>query len=72
MNPNQPAFPSSGSDNPKLMGLTKREYFIAIAMQGIMSNASCTPTQELHFNKISDDAIFIADLLIKKLNEDEQ
>mgnify|MGYP003627742439 CR=1 FL=1 len=58
MSPNQPAFPLSDSDNPKLMGLTKREYFIAVAMQGIMANASCTPTQERH--------------LIKKLNEDEQ
>ncbi len=54
------------------MGLTKREYFIAVTMQGIMANASCTPTQERHFTKISDDAIFIADSLIKKLNEDEQ
>ena len=45
-------------------GLTKREYFAALAMQGMLSkSAGRYPTSE-----IINDAIGAADALIKELN----
>lgn len=66
INPNEPAFPVSGIDNPKLMGLTKREYLLSLAIQGAMA----CPTYKHHKDMI-DDAVDTVDLLIEKLNENE-
>ena len=68
MNPNQPAFPSSGSDNPKLMGLTKREYFIAIAMQGILSTVEGV-SAAAKAGSVTSVAVSFADDLIRDLNK---
>jgi hypothetical protein len=34
--PNAPAF-ARATDNPNLIGLTKREYFVAAALQGLLA-----------------------------------
>ena len=51
--------------NREVYGLTKREYFAGLAIQGLFSN-------NLNNGNIKDnvsDAIIIADELLKKLNE---
>jgi len=72
-NQEDPAFPftwvdGSGENNVE-PGLTKREYFIARAMQGIMSNSNAHLTRQSHFEDIAVDAIRIADALIEQLNK---
>lgn len=61
-----PAFPVRNS-NEFMSGLTKREYFAAMAMNGIMANLRTSPLEDLHFSNIAEDAIRIADELLKKL-----
>ena len=78
-NPNEPISPIKGMDgtfinndeitqnwieqcNP-LVGLTKREYFAGLAMQGLCLDA----TQKL--SDIAGNAVYLADSLIKELNE---
>lgn len=48
-------------------GLTKREYFAAMAMQGICAN----PTTEIkpYGKEIAVEAVLIADALIEQLNK---
>jgi hypothetical protein len=48
-------------------GLTKREYFAAKAMQGIMANNRAKPTKQEHFDNIAEDAVRSADALIRAL-----
>jgi hypothetical protein len=48
------------------IGLTKREYFAGIAMQGLLSNI---PDEDYHPRQISEAAVEVADFLIKVLNE---
>lgn len=58
--PNEPAFSALGD------GLTKREYFAALAMQGL---ASHLPDSDIeHY---ANEAVLGADALIAKLNEGE-
>ena len=49
-------------------GLTKREYFAAMAMQGISANASLTSTS---FEKIAEWSVKQADALIEELNKEK-
>ena len=51
-------------------GLTKREYFAAMAMQGILSNFAA---KNLDAKDVSSEALFHANSLIKELedNKDE-
>ena len=65
--PDQTAFPST-----ELMtfGLTKREYFAALAMQAMISNSDLCYDEEgviTHHN--TDFALRIADNLIESLNK---
>jgi hypothetical protein len=46
-------------------GLTKREHFAGLAMQGIMANQSCYTLKD---NQKAEYAIIMADLLIAELN----
>ena len=46
-------------------GLTKREYFAALAMQGMLSNG----TFEMVNKEITEKAIAISDALIEELNK---
>lgn len=68
-NGNEPAFskaafyhPDGGIDSPQ-EGLTKREYFAAMAMQGMLAN---TTTQYL---TLPSYAVQMADALIEQLNQ---
>jgi len=68
-NSQQPAFPftfSSSDGSPDwAAGLTKREYFAAMAMQGICAN----PTVEIkpYGDEIAQAAVEVADALLKNL-----
>lgn len=77
--PGAPAFPVDSAveyfvseDPPDLKGaqsysgLTKREYFAALAMQGLLSTGKYE-----HFPTTAEDSISYADALIKELNEDD-
>jgi len=48
---------------PLTIGLTKRELFAAMAMQGMLSSP------EVRYKNISIDSVEIADALIKELNK---
>lgn len=47
-------------------GLTKRELFAAMAMQGLMARPNWP------FDSIAGEAIFVADALIDELNKDSE
>ena len=47
-------------------GLTKREHFAAMAMQGLMSNPNSFYTERSH---AAEDAVDLADALLKTLEE---
>jgi len=67
-NPDDPAFPISalGTADP---GITKREYFAAMAMQGLASiqNPECF----VH-KAIAKHAVILADAMIAALNQTER
>lgn len=65
-----PAFPSE-TDTHYYLGLTKRELFAAMAMQGVLSNGSCVD-ENAYTNIITKDAVRIADALIEQLNKEVQ
>ena len=52
-------------------GLTKREYFAAMAMQGILSN-DATENTAWDYDIIGKHCAMAADALIKALNETQQ
>ena len=52
----------------QVTGLTKREYFAAMAMHGIVANSESNGI----ISSCVRDAIFFADELIKQLNENEE
>lgn len=74
-NANQPAFPNLDPhiDVPDT-GLTKREYFAAMAMQGIMSkdyvklSITETKTDFTNVKVVAEMSIAIADELLKQLS----
>jgi len=49
----------------KSIGLTKREYFAGLAMQGLLSN----PNKTSNPIQISEDAVMYADELLKQLEK---
>lgn len=63
-NGNEPDF--SVEENNEFNGLAKREYFAALAMQGILS-AGLTSIE----NTVAQAAITHADALIEALNKEE-
>ncbi|HEY9695408.1 MAG TPA: hypothetical protein V6D15_24680 [Oculatellaceae cyanobacterium] len=46
--------------------LTKREYFAAIALKGLLANESIAPVYDL--NEVAESAVKHADALIEALN----
>lgn len=70
-NPNGPAF-SQHIDpyNGIALGLTKREYFAAMAMQGILSNPGLNPEKRGGAARewLSEVSCKVADALIAELN----
>lgn len=79
--PNDPVFPTTVQgimDGPRIGdlsgGLTKRELFAAMAMQGILSNITLFPDENGQLVRASEDsvargAVMNADALIKALGE---
>jgi hypothetical protein len=65
-NPDDGAFGMSSEDGFQL-GLTKREYFAAMAMQAFASRADSSGT----YKAFAEDAVAQADALIKELNKQE-
>ena len=75
---NEPAFPvetsvgyygkQTGLLTGWSIGLTKREYFAGLAMQGIISNATGCST----FMAYSQDAIGYADVLLEELVKEDK
>jgi hypothetical protein len=63
------AYPISSQDGnwEQELGMTKREYFAAKAMQGIMGNNVTEPTQQVHFDNIAEDSVRAADAMLKAL-----
>lgn len=60
------AFPFEAEDRKGNEGLTKREYFAALAMQALASN---TELEYLSGSQIAEDAVKFADALIEELNK---
>ncbi|QSV55614.1 MAG: hypothetical protein HEP80_18815 [Dolichospermum sp. UKL201] len=63
-----PIFDGSGEHFIKHRGLSKREYFAALALQGILSNPFLNP-DEYNPNLNACLAIEAADTLIHRLNK---
>ena len=69
-NSNKPSYPVTREVISNAhVGLTKREYFAGLAMQGIMTNNKTEPTIPIHFQNIAEDAVRIADELLKQLEK---
>jgi hypothetical protein len=75
-NADQPAYPITEAEKDRLdtnpdisyMGLTKREYFAAMAMQGLLS---CQHTYG-DFYKIAGDAVALSDSLLQQIENQKQ
>lgn len=52
------------------MGLTKREYFAAMALQGICANSHIDVVNESTADKAAIDSVEAADALIEELNRE--
>jgi hypothetical protein len=61
---NEPAYPNIQA--PLLKGLTKREYFAAMALQGIIANKDGL---DIKIERIVESAVDTADALIEELNK---
>lgn len=63
-NPNDPAFPSEAEGViTKSFGLTKREYFAAMALRSCVDGYG-----NLQSGTAAKDAVVLADALLKELN----
>ena len=69
---------ADGSSHVEEKGLTKREYFAGLAMQGLLTRVPNRPNREtdlgiLECRRIAEEAVIMADKLLAKLsNEDGQ
>lgn len=69
-NPNDLAFPVGSGDMRDPCGLTKREYFAGLAMQGLL--ASWPENGRLNPDKTAEHATLFSDALIAALNKEPQ
>ena len=66
------AFPFEGGANNRIepsVGLNKREYFAAMAMQGIISAVLAGGCNPVSYTEIAKDAITAADELLKAIGD---
>lgn len=63
-NPNESAYPIEPGQQC-CTGLTKREHFAALAMQGLLARGPC-------YEGLHTDALYNADALIEALNRQAQ
>lgn len=79
-NPNESAFSASaytdplagkGQDHthPRIPGLTKREHFAAMMMQGLVASPKANITEPEDANRLALIAAHMADTLIAELNK---
>lgn len=69
-NEDRPAFPTNGRMHSEMVGLTKREYFAAMAMQGILSGRNEQVEQRGYpYHEVAVWAAEQADELIKQLEK---
>ncbi len=61
-----------GNDDFVSPGLTKREYFAGLAMQGILANKQYDPPRRQRLDGMADDAVAAADALLAKLEKEAQ
>ena len=52
------------------MGLTKREHFAGLAMQGLLAGGYCIDDSQNRLNDVPSEAINLADALLKALEQD--
>lgn len=69
--PFEPAFPAQSRNghedfNPPVWGISKREYFAAAALKGILSNHQIA-IENIDASILVEEAVILADALIKKL-----
>lgn len=64
-NSEQPAF-AAGAESWNQLGLTKREYFAAMAMQGLCANPLY---KETNYETIARESVSSADELLKQLEQ---
>ncbi|MDR0295172.1 MAG: hypothetical protein LBH91_03140 [Prevotellaceae bacterium] len=72
---NETAYPIiEFADSTNTCGVTKREYFAGLAMQGLLSNCvtivNAEATDEGDFKAISRDAVKFADAMLEELSKD--
>ncbi len=68
---NEPAMPTANSDRGIDFGLTIRQHYAGLAMQGIVSNFFHQSEMGKGMNEaFAKDAVALADALIEALNED--
>jgi hypothetical protein len=65
------AYPIIGATLDGNEGLTKREHFAALAMQGILSNKCYEPPRRIRIEGMAKDAVMAADELLKQLSNGE-
>lgn len=63
------SFPGNSQSMPNFKGLTKREYFAGLAMQGELSGQSPDSTW-MDAESLVKRSVLLADALIKELNKD--
>ena len=54
------------------MGLTKREHFAGLAMQGLLAGGYCIDDSQNRLNDVPSEAINLADALLKQLEQDNE
>ena len=52
------------------MGLTKREHFAGLAMQGLLAGGYCIDDSQNRLNDVPSEAINLADALLEALEQD--
>ena len=70
MNSKEPAFPLVETEAVResvSLGLTKREYFAGLAMQGLISKTGFTTTYENKQKNLAQEAVKFADSLLSEL-----
>ncbi len=74
-NEKQGAFATS-ADGCHQLGLTKREYFAALAMQGMLANLNGammkSGTRTLHPDHIAEMSVIHADAVLRELDKPKQ
>ena len=68
--PNESAYPIVGADFPTVHGLTKRQYFAAMALQGLYASGQLEIPEHLDPSvEVPKLAVKVADGLIAALND---